>query len=434
MLKRARITGYKSLWDAEISFADPLTLIIGPNAAGKTNLFDALALLSRIVTLGSVSKAFAVGHRGSFLESFSFDETGLVGNMKNATREMRFEIDVELTPGIEQDVKSEIRREHPQVPRPSIDSLGLSERYMRYILVLQTRTSGKGSSIIEESLVAINSEGKQQSVLGSMRWQNGTLYESFGDKEDKAFSPTWGEIHFDGPFAATLNAVDFPAVAAFRAELARWQFYDLDPKQMKQPGTYIETPILPTDGHDLASFFDTMQARQPRQFAQMYRELSMIIPQIEAFDVATNDRAEVDLTVREHGARFSAKLLSEGTLRVLGLLAASSPMGAVSLIGLEEPENGIHPRRLALVAEHFRNLARRHGSERQFLLTTHSPLLPEYLAPEHVVVCQRRGNRTTFTPLREAGLFPLEEPDTLPENGIAPTSLSERIVRGDYGG
>ena len=46
MIRRVKIQGYKSLKDIEVEL-QPLTVIIGPNAAGKSNLFDALGLLSR---------------------------------------------------------------------------------------------------------------------------------------------------------------------------------------------------------------------------------------------------------------------------------------------------------------------------------------------------------------------------------------------------
>ena len=49
MIRRVRIQGYKSLQDIDIELA-PLTIVIGPNAAGKSNLLDALGLLSRMAT------------------------------------------------------------------------------------------------------------------------------------------------------------------------------------------------------------------------------------------------------------------------------------------------------------------------------------------------------------------------------------------------
>ena len=62
MITRVVINGYKSLWDVDIELG-ALTLVIGPNASGKSNLLDALGLLSRMVTGGTITSAFQE-HRG----------------------------------------------------------------------------------------------------------------------------------------------------------------------------------------------------------------------------------------------------------------------------------------------------------------------------------------------------------------------------------
>ena len=75
MITRVFIKGYKSLRDIDISLK-PLTVIVGPNASGKSNLLDALGLLSRIVTSRTINEAFDE-HRGLPLEAFSLPPGGL---------------------------------------------------------------------------------------------------------------------------------------------------------------------------------------------------------------------------------------------------------------------------------------------------------------------------------------------------------------------
>ena len=72
MIRGIRIEGYKSLKSVEVDLR-PLTIIVGSNATGKSNLFDALRLLSRIVTSHSLQEAFA-DHRGIPIEPFSYSE------------------------------------------------------------------------------------------------------------------------------------------------------------------------------------------------------------------------------------------------------------------------------------------------------------------------------------------------------------------------
>lgn len=77
MLKRVKIQGYKSLADVEVHL-QPLTVLFGPNASGKSNFLDALQLLSRIATSDNIKHAFEP-HRGKPIASFNFGPDGIPG-------------------------------------------------------------------------------------------------------------------------------------------------------------------------------------------------------------------------------------------------------------------------------------------------------------------------------------------------------------------
>ena len=94
MIRSIAIQGYKSLQDVKLDL-DPLTIVIGPNAAGKSNLLDAIGLLSRTVE-GDLQSAF-MEHRGEPLRSFMLDETGIEGLMTRASASFRLDVDVELS-------------------------------------------------------------------------------------------------------------------------------------------------------------------------------------------------------------------------------------------------------------------------------------------------------------------------------------------------
>lgn len=129
----------------------------------------------------------------------------------------------------------------------------------------------------------------------------------------------------------------------------------------------------------------------------MEKALHTILPNVEGIDVEVNDLGEVELRLRENGVSIPARLLSEGTLRVLGLLALSGAKEQPSLIGFEEPENGIHPRRIQLVAELLKTRALL--GETQYIVTSHSPLLPDLMPDKSLFVCKRSGSgETTIEP------------------------------------
>jgi len=124
-----------------------------------------------------------------------------------------------------------------------------------------------------------------------------------------------------------------------------------------------------------------------------------------------------------------ARLLSEGTLRLLGLLALGGAKDRPALIGFEEPENGIHPRRVRLVAELLRSLS----AESQLIVTTHSSLLTDLVSHENLLVCRKRSRNTEiFTFVSPEG--PLWKASNI---GDAPDDeevmpISQQILRGDF--
>src|SRR5262245_54278963 len=76
MLRWIKIKGYKSLQDVEVEL-QPLVVLLGPNAAGKSNFLDALQLLSRMVACRILKEAFDPPYRGKPLESFTFAGQGI---------------------------------------------------------------------------------------------------------------------------------------------------------------------------------------------------------------------------------------------------------------------------------------------------------------------------------------------------------------------
>ena len=108
MIKRVRIKDYKSLRDVEVELG-PLAVLIGPNAAGKSNFLDALQLLSRMVQVRSLKEAFAPPYRGNPLESFSFGTEGLEGLLSKERATFSIEVDVALSDAVVEEVNDEIR-------------------------------------------------------------------------------------------------------------------------------------------------------------------------------------------------------------------------------------------------------------------------------------------------------------------------------------
>ena len=107
MIRRLRISGYKSLKDFSADLS-PLSVVFGPNAAGKSNFLDALQLLSLLTTSKTLKQAFEPPYRGRPLQSFTFPAGGLEELLKRETVTFTLSVDVELSESIRKKVENEI--------------------------------------------------------------------------------------------------------------------------------------------------------------------------------------------------------------------------------------------------------------------------------------------------------------------------------------
>ena len=126
-------------------------------------------------------------------------------------------------------------------------------------------------------------------------------------------------------------------------------------------------------GELIAPFLFKLKTDHPQKFADVGRILRAIVPNVEKISVDLNEqRGTLDLRIRQGGVDYSSRVLSEGTLRVLALCAIAENPWSGSLLAFEEPENGVHPRRLELIAELLLSMAVQKRC--QVIVTTHSPL------------------------------------------------------------
>ena len=100
------------------------------------------------------------------------------------------------------------------------------------------------------------------------------------------------------------------------------------------------------------------------------------------------------------------------------------------MLGFEEPENGIHPRRIRMIAELLKTRAA--TGDTQLIVTTHSPVLPDLVPDESLYVCRRQQGQTMIEPFSTWGpLGRKTDIDAHLDNEEAPP-VSERILRGDF--
>lgn len=115
----------------------------------------------------------------------------------------------------------------------------------------------------------------------------------------------------------------------------------------------------------------------------------------------------------------------------LGLLALSGVKEPPALIGFEEPENGVHPRRIRDIAKILLNRAE--SGDTQLIVTTHSPILPDHIPDASLFVCQKNNAATLIQPFETWGpLSRRADVETALEDESDKLPVSQRMLRGDF--
>lgn len=436
MLKRIRIRGYKSLRDLDVRLEN-LSVLFGPNAAGKSNFLDALQLLSKVATSRTLKEAFEPPYRGKPLESFSFGPDGVSGLVKQDRLGFSIEADVFLSDAIVDSVNRQIREmKRPPAPesgKPVEDVAkgtgSVRERNLRYRIELECLPKSGILRIVDEYLAALNEKGEP---TGKRR--------PFLSKEGKRLHlrlegqahPVYFEQYLDHSILSMPHyPPHYPHLVAMRKELESWLFFYFEPRErMRAANPVKEVRHIGLMGEELAAFLNTLKALDERQFRAVEKAVHSIMPSIDGIDVEVNPIGEVELKLREGGVPVPARVLSEGTLRILGLLALTGAKEPPALVGFEEPENGIHPGRIRLIADLFKS-----GSwtgKTQYIVTTHSPLLPDLMNNESLFVCKKAEGLTRIEPFSVWGAIArgAEIEKALADEGEL--TVSERILRGDF--
>jgi predicted ATPase len=337
---------YRSFRDETIPLAD-LNLFIGTNASGKSTILDALKFLHE----GVQERDFrpAVFSRGGIIhlawkgeDAHKIDLRGEFLNDGN-----RFEWSIQL---VRQGFDFEVHRETLFEIRP-----GEPRRQL-----LQAN-SGQGW------------------------WWSGEKSE---------------EVQLDQPATACALANAAPN-AAFAGRgvaefVGRWGFFDPSPFLLRRGWSGLDPSAFDPYGRNLAERLLAIRQTSPECFAQIVSATQSVLglPSDIELRESRDSEERVYFVQHEPGLRFSVHQIgaSSGTLRMLALMITLFGETDRNLIAIEEPENYVHPTALASFAEY---IAKARGRV-QILVTTHSPLLLDFLDdPGAVCIVRHEGDRGT---------------------------------------
>lgn len=341
-LSSISIKSYRSLRDVRVDLKD-LNVFIGANASGKSAILDALRFLSEAIRTRSFRvPAYA---RGGIL------------NMAWKGREAE-EIEFTVVIGGDRRFEWEVRL---------------------------TRTGHQDFTVIER--VRETTEGSPPTQLlesdrGRGWWWSGD--ESKGvDLLQEPTSCALGSASADASFPAR-------EVAEF---IARWGFFDPSPFLLRRDWNLPDADSLDVYGRNLAETLYDMPSPALDKVVSATRSVVGMPTRVEPR--MSEDQERFYFVQHEPGLRFSVNQMgiSSGTLRMLALMTALYGQQGTDLMGIEEPENYIHPAALHAFAEHI-DAAK---DQLQILITTHSSLMLDLLDdPASIIIVKRDENLGTY--------------------------------------
>jgi predicted ATPase len=167
---------------------------------------------------------------------------------------------------------------------------------------------------------------------------------------------------------------------------------------------------LTHDGGNLAGVLDRLRDQTPERFEELNEQLGRWIPEFDRllFDTPNQGNRSIALRTRDGGHKIRADQLSQGTLIALTLLTIASMSEPPSIVCLEEPDHGLHPRLLRDVRDALYRLAYPDAAHEkrepvQVIATTHNPYFLDLFRehPEEIVIAEKVGLDATFSRLSD---------------------------------
>ena len=321
-----RVQNFRALRDVEFKDLKPLTVLLGPNGSGKSSVFDVLSFLA---------ECFDWGLRRAW------DSRGRARELKSRGSNGPVTIEVKY-------------RERPEDP------------------------------LISYHLSIDELEGRPVVIREWLRWKRGRYGRPFGFLDYKQgqghvigganplSTDKRADIPLSSPDLLAVNALgrlaDHPRVAALRDFIMGWYVSYLSSDSARvQPEAGPDEELTPT-GDNLANVIQHLAEQHPDRLSNIFEALSRRVPRVEKVlsEMMPDGRLLLQIKDGPFDRPVLARFASDGTLKMLTYLILLYDPAPPPFIGIEVPENFLHPRLLHELAEECRA-----ASERtQLLITT----------------------------------------------------------------
>jgi predicted ATPase len=385
MITKIEIDGFKTLNHFKIELS-PLVIIAGANGSGKSNLFDAILLLSRLAET-DLKSAFQE-QRGEARELFTQYPDG------NYANEMRFVVEVLVDREVKDSWGSENKLKYTRLKytlkisrdkdKRGLDRLYITKEELLPIKKANDKWCEHYVGAKRDDWIPKIKVGRTVAFINTERDPENRIPTIYLQQDGtRGGKPSRAEEVEQTVLSGVANT-EFPHAFAMREEMMRWKLLQLNPIELRKPSSVLAKDFIGADGSNLPATLARMKAEDSSVTQDISREINNLLPGITAIDVEEDIRSDqyVLISISQDGRKFSSRVLSEGTLRILALLVFKLDIQHKGVLCFEEPENGIHPFRLENMSTLLRELATDFKNEeeqdiplRQIIINTHSPIL-----------------------------------------------------------
>lgn len=390
MLTRIEIDGFKTFEGFGLNL-EPLTAIVGPNASGKSNLFDALRFLSLLAQYDI--RTAIQDLRGEPEELFRRTPSGISDSMS-------FAVEVLLS------------RNGVDAFATKYETPAQRLRYELKLGMVQT-SEGVPSGIFvrNENCRPIARKDDRATYLHNAKLNRNARVNPFielAENGDAILVRQDGRQKHGRPMQlslkeasrtalSTITTAEFPHLYALREILTSIRFLEINPRAARSANDRFETRILKPDASNLAAVLAHLKEKTASELrpdgvlSDIAADLASLVPSVRRLRVRndTNDRQYSFSLEFDGDLVFSSRVISDGTLRLLALLTILDDPDRRGTLCFEEPENGVHEGRVPMLVEFLRNAATVSAEPGepsfQVLLNTHSPKVMKALRDREIV-------------------------------------------------
>jgi predicted ATPase len=345
-----RAKGFRSLAEVDVPLG-PLTVLVGPNGSGKTNVLGVLRFLASTVRF---DLAAAIDAAGGY--SYVQRQDGR-GPSSRVVLGVQGIVTTHARPGAPDEYELKFYQ-------------STSDRLIREESFVWKRTPGQGRRLtVKGTKVEFGADdletGDRETRLLANRQATGL-----------ATLPDWSDEE---------GGEGIRLLAQF---LSGIRILEPDMEAARLPSRMIPGRLA-DDASNLSSALNNLAVSDPDSFGILEDEVRECLPGLDAieFELLGGSSRAVMIVLRERGVRMPVELAdaSFGTVRLLTLLTALHETEQPPFTAIEEADHGLHPYALDLLVERLRAAS----EHTQLLVTTHAPTLVNRLRPKELVVCNR---------------------------------------------